>query len=460
MDSNRGNNELEVDFDRNMTKLYEAITSSTWNAALAAVNSNPAEARTWVVRKYENSEDIMWRFLPLHSACARQPPSDLMTALLKAYPEAALSKDDQGMYALHYACGNQASRDVIRQLLAANPGAAKMPDPRGMLPIHYLACWGPSSVSIIDMLLVANRNVGDIKDDDGNTPLSLAMEGEYPERDAVVSALRRWLDRPASVPSSAAPRQQTKDTSDDTDVYTDYKKQAPSPLRTTDTAHEAKSLARDTTNDRDSPVTVGRLRKEITTLKQASQAKEAEWEAKYQKDVTDLEVQLVTLQRDSQTRIDQLEQLLAEKTDACDMATQDLAKAHKNLFEAEEERDGVRQTLLDLTAAHDHYKIKAENMSDRLGSLNASLASMMDQQHHVMKSVQHRDAFLAEQSSIRRAKLQELIEIDERVLSGASIERSGCEEMSQGSEDSLEYRLQCQTKEMDAIAAVIAALRQ
>ena len=192
--------QLEVDYDKGATDLYEAICNCDWDLAVEYIRKNPQEARTWVVRHYQDGDDeeekeIMWRFLPIHSACARDPPAFVISALLKAYPDGAHCIDDQGMYALHYACGNQASREVIRLLLVANSMAAKCPDPRGMLPIHYLACWGPSSVSIIDMVMVANRDVGKAQDNDGNTPLDLAMEGDYPERDAVVVVLKRWLEK-------------------------------------------------------------------------------------------------------------------------------------------------------------------------------------------------------------------------------------------------------------------------
>lgn len=181
--------ELEVDYDVNITSLYEAICNCDWDKAILALDKNPREAKTWVVRHYEEEEDIeeerevMWRFLPIHSACARDPPASFISALIKAYPDGPHCVDDQGMYPLHYACGNQASREVIRLLLLANSMAARCQDPRGMLPIHYLACWGPSTVSIIDMVLVANRDVGKSRDNDGNTPLDLAMEGDYPDSD-------------------------------------------------------------------------------------------------------------------------------------------------------------------------------------------------------------------------------------------------------------------------------------
>lgn len=90
--------EFEVNYDNNVTALYQAISNSQWDVALETLQSNPQEARTWVVRyKEDNTKGIMWRFLPLHSACARQPPNSVLSSLLQAFPEGAGSCDDQGM---------------------------------------------------------------------------------------------------------------------------------------------------------------------------------------------------------------------------------------------------------------------------------------------------------------------------------------------------------------------------
>ena len=202
---------LEVDYDKNLTTLYQAITDQDWEQAIAVAERDPIQAATWVVRHYQDENqsvvsgrtgyttanggdpEIMWRFLPLHSACARQPPTAVLTALIRAYPDAAKCVDDQGMYALHYACGNQAPAAGVRNLLVQFPRAALKPDPRGMLPLHYLACWGPSQMSVVDMLLVATKDRIHQRDHDGNTPLDLAMQGEYPEAKAVAEALRNWI---------------------------------------------------------------------------------------------------------------------------------------------------------------------------------------------------------------------------------------------------------------------------
>jgi hypothetical protein len=93
--------ELEVDYENGVTDLYQAISNSQWEIAMNALKNKPHEARTWVVRyKEDATKGIQWRFLPLHSACARKPPKSVMTSLLQAHPAGAGSCDDQGMVSL------------------------------------------------------------------------------------------------------------------------------------------------------------------------------------------------------------------------------------------------------------------------------------------------------------------------------------------------------------------------
>mmetsp|Transcript_62921 Transcript_62921/g.153194 ORF Transcript_62921/g.153194 Transcript_62921/m.153194 type:complete len:435 (+) Transcript_62921:210-1514(+) len=421
--------DLQVDYDKNITSLYQAITESNWEKAISACKKNPDEAKTWVVRHYENEghkadTEIMWRFLPIHSACARQPPAALITALLEAYPEGSKCVDDQGMYALHYACGNQATREVIRLLLMSFPEAAKIKDPRGMLPIHYIACWGPSSISVVDMVLVANRDVADVKDEDGNTAIDLAREGEYPERDAVVAALKRWLDNGGSSASRKSSSVSGK----------------PSILKSISHDEKKEEVA--------SPRTVGRLRKEVTDLREGRSNMDADWskrfnvqEMAYTDRVRMLEAQIDSMMTESKydkLNISELQTKLAIKDAELDSKTKQLKKAS-------EERDGLRQTLADLTEQHDKFKNKSEILTDRLGSMNASLLTMMEQQEIVTAAMKSREEQWQSLSDMRREKLKELVAIEEQ---------DTCEEVE------LRGCLMKQTKEMEAIKAVIAAVRQ
>ena len=415
---------LEVDFDKNITPLYEAITSCNWEKAITEATKNPIQAKTWVVRHYDDEDsdgqeqEIMWRFLPIHSACARQPPAAVITALLHAYPDGAKCIDDQGMFALHYACGNQASREVIRSLLMSFPDAAKLKDPRGMLPIHYLACWGPSSISVVDMVLVANRDVGGATDEDGNTPLDLANEGDYPERAAVIAALKRWLENSGSSGSSSR------------HIVTEEKKEQDENIYAT------------------SPNKVGRLRKELADAKKNQRLVEGAWEGRMTSQQNAFTDQISKLEHkvhdlsldcaDGQQQIADLQRKLQEK----EMALQ---RTKAELRHSNDERDGLRQTLADLTEQHDKFKKRSEILGDRLGSLNASLFSMMEQQNVVLDAMSAREEQWNALSDLRREKMKELVALEEQE-SKEEVELKTC--------------LMKQTKEMEAISAVIAAVRQ
>jgi hypothetical protein len=409
---------LEVDYDKNLTELYQAITDQKWDRAAHIAKKHPVQAATWVVRHYEDDNEIMWRFLPIHSACARQPPAFVIQALLKAYPDGAKCVDDQGMYPLHYACGNQASRDVIRMLLVNFPEAAKLPDPRGMLPIHYLACWGPSSVNVVDMLMVAHRDVAACRDEEGNTPLDLAREGDYPERAAVMATLKKWMDDDAGGKKVAFDGEEKKEDHEIISRIQHIRKQA-NDTRNTEARHE-----------------------------------EHYWKKKFQ----DLDKKYI--EREKELLMEN-----GELTDLIHEMKQDL-KASKSLLEGQGsstvlkdekikyleeqlensrfERDGLRATLGDLMEQHDAFKKKAHQLSDRLGSLSVSLESMMDQQKSLSRSMHERNEQYQRVIQQRQVKLMELEELERSMAKDESM---------------LESSLEKQMKEMEAIAAVIAATR-
>jgi len=447
---------LEVDFDRNITELYQAITSMRWNDAIEAMERNPDEAKTWVVRHYDDrgssggSRDIMWRFLPIHSACARQPPASVISALLKAYPDGAKCMDDQGMYALHYACGNQASREVIRILLMAFPDAAKLRDPRGMLPIHYLACWGPSTISVVDMVLVANRDIANARDEDGNTPLELAMEGEYAERDAVVGALKRWMNNSSKTGTSFG----ATSTIATNQSQTSTKKSAMKIIVPTDEKKDDYSDHGPMTSPGIvSPQNFGQRTPTMQTKQQ--QHMDAQWEERlnsqnklHKQELDEMNKKLQMLERElaeGNQQIAQLENTVCCKELELQQVYETLNKKEKLLENAYEERDGLRQTLADLTEQHDRFKKRNEILSDRLGSLNASLYTMMEQQQNVLNAMNAREEQWLSLSDARREKIRELVAL---------------EETESPEETELKECLMKQTREMEAIQAVITAVRQ
>jgi hypothetical protein len=409
---------MEVDYDENITDLYKAITESNWDRAIQAVKKRPDEARTWVVRKHEdNPAKNMWRFLPIHSACARKPPPNLISALLNAYPEGARSIDDQGMYALHYATGNQATREVIRLLLMTYPDAAKMKDPRGMLPIHYIACWGPSSISVVDMILVANRYVGESQDEDGNTPLDLAKDGDYPERNAVVAALNRWMENSGGSQQSTTSQASSSTTPSHQVIGNKFKSLSIIDEKKSDD-HDVIScisrISRTSHISPTSPTTASKMREMDDSISVM------EIESKEDK----LEISM--LQYELKQRNEKIEKMQEDFTTTCN------------------ERDGLRQTLSDLTEQHASYKKKSETLSDRLGYMNASLLSMMQQQEIVLNATKAREEQWENLSKLRREKLKSLVYLEEQDAS-EEVELRNC--------------LIKQNQEMAAMKATIATVQ-
>lgn len=463
---------LEVDYDKNITDLYQAITNCDWDAAIDAAAHHPEEARTWVVRHYEETEgddgsngDIMWRFLPVHSASARQPPREVVSALLKAYPDGAKCVDDQGMYALHYACGNQAHRDVIRMLLVAYPEAATKQDPNGMLPLHYLACWGPSEVSVMDMVLVAHRQAVYARDADGNTPLDLATEGDYDERDGVVNVLNKWSSStsprhsPRHMHNRSPSSSSSRTGSQFDDKRDDDPRQTSTPTRSTSSSGRRTPpltmSAPQSPNSPSTPFLVGRLKDEIGVLKE--RLKESKWELAAQKNMesqASLKQQVavlekkVTRQQDelelTREELDEVQSELETKEDLLQQKDKLQQETEKKMKEALEERVGLRITLTDLMEQHEKFKKKSDFMNDRLGSLSASLSSMMDQHKTVLKAMRDRENAWKSSASERKKQLDALMSLESEVEN----------------DDSLEAALDKTNKEMEAIAAVIAAARK
>jgi hypothetical protein len=497
---------LEVDYDKNLTELYQSITDQKWDRAAQIAKKYPVQAATWVVRHYEDDDEIMWRFLPIHSACARQPPAHVIQALLKAYPDGAKCVDDQGMYPLHYACGNQASRDVIRMLLVNFPEAAKLPDPRGMLPIHYLACWGPSSVSVVDMLLVAHRDVASCPDEEGNTPLDLAREGDYPERAAVMAALKKWMDDAGSKKSSSSSKKSGRNLTihaygdeekkEDDDHH--HVKRTVSPTQVNRLEEQVRRLqdklvdnskqrshtkgrGSDDEDSTDGSKGISRIQRDIRKLQgelahkeaneleeeaerihakvldPATEARQEEhyWRRKFQdldKKYTEREKELLMENGELTDMFHKAKEdldLVKARLDGYDETTKDkdnkIKELESKLESSKLERDGLRATLGDLMEQHDSFKKKAHNLSDRLGSLSVSLESMMDQQKALAKAMQERNEQYQNVLQQRQTKLKELEELER-----------GMEK----DENMLESSLEKQMKEMEAIAAVIAAARE
>ena len=110
----------------------------------------------------------------LHLACYRNPPLDVIEALIKLSPKTVQWSDSEGDYPIHYACRNGASLEVIEKLIRLFPESKALPGELGQTPlhcVHYLDESAIPSSAIIKCLL--NDNVMNKRDSRKNTPFSL-----------------------------------------------------------------------------------------------------------------------------------------------------------------------------------------------------------------------------------------------------------------------------------------------
>jgi hypothetical protein len=91
---------------------------------------------------------------------------------------------------------------------------------------------------------------------------------------------------------------------------------------------------------------------------------------------------------------------------------------------------------------HETVKRKSGNTSDRLGTLSISLESMMEQQSILTKTVKERNESYRAKFVKRQELFEQLLAMDKEV---------------EDSEGKLDTSIKKQTREMEAIAAVIKA---
>lgn len=474
---------MEVDFDRNVTELYSSIQKSEWDIAIAIAKQSPDQARTWVVRYHPNNE-IMWRFLPLHSAAAKNPPSAVISALINAYREGSQRKDDQGMLPIHYACGNQASLEVIRQLLYANSAGSSTPDPNGMLPIHYLAQWGPSSMETLQLLLNADKHAAFAKDIENCNPLDLALQGEYPERDQVVGMLREFYERQSSAVNSpemeriksekktsdairrmeeaAAARDKARkeytqgmdhngDSRDDEIVKSTPKISRAFSFREENLVNDDFQMSID-----DGKKFVSELKREVEQLKNELDKADAE----ASKTISAEKAKM-------QEELDEMKKTLSEKKDMFNAAKDELAEKERlakgveltlegkenQLNAATRKNEDLRKQLETVRRQIATYKMKTSNLDNHLETLSRTMQTMIKEHEEIMRvSITHEEHVKAVQAD-RQKKMQELID-QEVEFARKSLEKHRNSNL--GSEEGVNEALEKQKELMSSITSVLS----
>ena len=132
--------------------------------------------------------------MTLLHACARyNPPIDIVSHMIMAYPETLGVQDCIGRTPLHVAAGTDASPQLIRLLVKACPGSCNVQDDDGMTPLH-LACdsscrlfegddtykRGPPLYDTVRHLLKGSLLSATLEDEDEMSALECAIVSDAP----------------------------------------------------------------------------------------------------------------------------------------------------------------------------------------------------------------------------------------------------------------------------------------
>jgi hypothetical protein len=169
-----------------MTELTKLIMDRKWTQAIQYINLWPKEASKLTVYTFKCGTRITC--FPIHLACMRKPPIEIITAFVTSSritqnKKYLLTQDSVGRCPIHHACRYNAPCDVIQVLISLCPKSLYVKSYDGCLPIHLLCLHAKSQTllkAIVHMLWIMPTSV-EVMDDHGLTPKDLIEDNPNQE---------------------------------------------------------------------------------------------------------------------------------------------------------------------------------------------------------------------------------------------------------------------------------------
>ena len=179
--------------------LLDLVQRKKWDTVLYRVLKEPDSAFIKFNGRSSNSPSA-GNFL-LHEVCKKNPPMDIVEALIESNEEAVTTKGHSGYLPFHYACAHGASIELIRLLLSLHPEAIKaVDDEEGILPLHLACKLGITKEEVYMCLLMAYPESSMIRDQYGRLPMDYAKSiRNDSHRKVAMQCLKRatWLETAA-----------------------------------------------------------------------------------------------------------------------------------------------------------------------------------------------------------------------------------------------------------------------
>lgn len=112
--------------------------------------------------------------------CEHKPTFEVVSQLLRIYPNSLNEKNYGGDLPIHIACREGASKDIIHIMLEKSVETTTIQDCEGRLPLHLAACSSTIHVNSIQDLISYNERATRTPDDFGLLPLHWACTKNAP----------------------------------------------------------------------------------------------------------------------------------------------------------------------------------------------------------------------------------------------------------------------------------------
>lgn len=196
----RGNNGRNSTFSKKKNDPFDDVNNMTlatliekrkWKIATSRIVSDPLSAERELKVMTRGGFMASTGMSPLHYACERKPPVQIVRVLIEAFPFAVLTRAmPGGCLPLHIACTWGASPEVVQALLEADHGSVKVKDELGNVALHS-ACFAGADVRIVAMLLATDGKSVVARNHQGSRPIDICKRLRHDNRRDVISLLNR-----------------------------------------------------------------------------------------------------------------------------------------------------------------------------------------------------------------------------------------------------------------------------
>ncbi len=167
------------------------IERRQWKIVLARIKQDPLEAEQELQVMTRGGFMASTGMSPLHYACERKPPPEVVKRLVEAYPFATMTRAmPGGCLPLHIACTWGASPEAIKVLLNADSGSVRVKDELGNASIHS-ACFSGANVQILEALIKCDPKSILGRNHQGSRPIDICKRLRHENRNAAMDLLTK-----------------------------------------------------------------------------------------------------------------------------------------------------------------------------------------------------------------------------------------------------------------------------